>query len=432
MRRGFYDQTRVSAKFAIAMTALILSASADAATFKVLYNFCSRYQCSDGASPYAGLTVDKAGNLFGTTAGGGLVADGMRNWSYGTVYELTPDGTETVLHSFSGGSDGASPMSRVIEDPYGNLYGTAANGGSSACHLGCGTVYRISPDGVETTLHGFTGGADGYFSEASLVMDASGNLFGTTKYGGGTKVCFSNSCGTVFRIAPDGTETILHTFCLKAHCGDGFGPDAPLVLDLTGSLYGTTYNGGAHKDGEWHSCGGLGCGVIFRLNADGTETELYAFRGPRRDGAEPRSGITMDKSGNVYGTTLDGGGTCYRDHCGKGTVYKITPDGTETQLHVFRGGSDGAYPYGGVVLDRAGNLYGTTSGDNISCDVASPHCGTVFEITADGAYRVLHWFKGGRSGATPFAGLLLYRGKLYGTSTWGGANDGGTIFEITP
>jgi uncharacterized repeat protein (TIGR03803 family) len=206
----------------------------------VLYSFKGG---NDGADPNAAVIADAKGNFYGTTYGGGT--SGL-----GTVFELAADGTETVLYSFKGGSDSANPFASLILDAKGNLYGTTYSGGSG----NHGTVFKLAPDGTETVLHSFAGGSDGTSPDSSLTEDNNGNLYGSTLYGGSTD-CSGNGCGIVYKLAADGTETVLHAFAGS----DGAQPNASLLAGKKGELVGTTYNGGNT------GCGGTGCGVIFKI-----------------------------------------------------------------------------------------------------------------------------------------------------------------------
>jgi uncharacterized repeat protein (TIGR03803 family) len=388
-------------------TALAMLASLDTAhagRFRVLYSFAGG---SDGAYPEAGLIKDLAGNLYGTTTGGGI------SYGYGTVFELAPDGIETVLYAFTGGSDGNDPYAGLIRDSAGNLYGTTAFGG--ARHYG--TVFELAPDGTETVLHSFTG-SDGADPFAGLIKDKAGNLYGTTEEGGSTS-CEGYGCGTVFELAPDGTETVLHAF---TGGNDGDDPIGGLIKDSAGNLYGTTVNGGGT------GCG-YGCGTVFKLAPDGTETVLYAFTGGS-DGAGPAAGLIKDSAGNLYGTTEGGGGTSCNSGYGCGTVFEFAPDGTETVLHAFTGGNDGATPFAGLIKDSAGNLYGTTFLGGTYGG------GVVFKVAADGTETVLHAFTV-KNGTNPFAGLIKdSAGNLYGTTSGGGNTSCnapygcGTVFRL--
>jgi len=240
-----------------------------------------------GADPLAGLVRDAAGNLYGTTASGG--ASGL-----GTVFKVSAGGAETVLHSFTGGSDGEYPYASVIRDAAGNLYGTTYAGGAS----GLGTVFKIDTQAHETVLYSFRGGADGEYPSAGLVRDAAGNLYGTTNSGG------SSGGGIVFKISSAGKETVLHSF---KGGKDGEYPYASVIRDAAGNLYGTTYGGGAS-----------GWGTVFEIDPTGKETVLYTFTGAA-DGASPEGGLVQDTAGHLYGTTKYGGAF------GAGTVFELSP-----------------------------------------------------------------------------------------------------------
>jgi len=317
------------------------------------------------------LISDAAGNLYGTNSSGGTYT------YYGTVFELTPTAgggwTEQVLHSFNNnGTDGLYPSSGLIFDAAGNLYGTTSGGGDYSCNGSsqCGTVFELSPtEGggwTETVLHSFGAGTDGSGPTGSLIFDGGGNLYGAT-YAGGT-----SNVGTVFELSPNGsggwTESVLYSF--NNNGSDGNYPYAGLVFDSAGNLYGTTYYGGTSNQGS-----------IFKLSPNGgggwTETVLHSFdfNFNETDGAYPTAGVIFDHAGNLYGTT-DNGGTC-----NYGTAFEFSPAGggnwTETVLHSFcNGGADGYRPFAGLIIDHAGNLYGTTSvgGSGTSA------IGTVFEI----------------------------------------------------
>lgn len=266
----------------------------------------------DGAGPAAVLVEDEEGSLYGTTEAGGLKGGG-------TLFKIDATGHETILHNFagpSGGGDGAYPHAGVIRDATGHLYGTTYGGGVADQ----GVAYEIDPSGVETVLHSFTGGIDGGRPTSALVIDSSGNLYGTTQYGGNGE-CYGAGCGVVFELSPhlDGTwdEAVLYVFCSQPGCSDGAAPVmGPLVRDPAGNLYGTTFSGGDDRD-----CGG--CGVVYKLDPAGYETVLYTFRGGS-DGSGPWAGLAMDVAGNLYGTTVDGGKRC-ADSTTCGVVFKIAP-----------------------------------------------------------------------------------------------------------
>ena len=361
----------------------------------VLYSFKGG---SDGIYPNGSVLRDSAGNFYGTTYQGGIVNSN----GYGTVFKLAPDGTETVLYAFAGvPSDGANPSAGLIEDKQGNLYGTAEAAGK-----GAGIVFEVAPNGTETVLYFFcsqTNCTDGAFPEAGLIVDSAGNFYSTTYEGG------AYGRGTVFKLAPNGTETVLYSFCVKTNCTDGYGPVAGLVEDKKGNLYGTTFAGGASN-----------AGTVFKLSPNGTETVLHSFTGGS-DGSDPRAGLIM-KGGNLYGTTEYGGAN------GDGTVFEVTRDGTETVLHVFGdNGLYGAEPEGGLIEDSAGNFYGTTAAGGAN---GANNGGTAFRLAPNGTETVLHSFTGGSDGDDPVAGLIMKGGHLYGTTSGGGASNYGTIFEV--
>ena len=344
---------------------------------------------SDGSFPEAGLIADSSGNLYGTTIAGGKPG-------YGTVVKLSPGGTETVLHSFTGGTDGAGPLAGLIADSRGNLYGTAEK-----------VVFKLSPSGTETVLYSFTGGSDGNGADAGLIADSSGNLYGTTIAGG------KSGYGTVVKLSPGGTETVLYSFCSLPNCTDGSFPIAGLIADSSGNLYGTTVFGGASGDG-----------VVFKLTPGGTETVLYSFTGGS-DGANPYAGLFADSSSNLYGTAEYGGArSCLGMNVGCGVVFKLSPSGTETVLYSFTGGSDGGNPTAGLIADSSGNLYGTTSAGASGSGCGGKFdfgCGVVFKLSPNGTYTVLHSFTGGSDGGVPLAGLIAdSSGNLYGTTEGGG------------
>jgi uncharacterized repeat protein (TIGR03803 family) len=316
------------------------------------------------------------------------------------VFKLDSAGTETVLHSFTGGADGASPHAGLIRDAQGNLYGTTLSGGASDY----GTVFRVTATGTETVLYRFTG-ADGASPYAGLIRDAQGNLYGTT-YGGGT---YGN--GTVFKVTLTGTETVLYSFTGGA---DGGNSVAGLIRDAQGNLYGTTQIGGAY-----------GYGTAFKLTPTGTQTVLHSFSVV--DGAYPLA-LIGDGKGIFYG--VSGGGAV-----DSGKVFKLTLTGKEKVLYSFTGGVDGSVPLG-IVRDPEGNLYGTTSygGDLNGCNSNPPYgCGVVFKLTPTGTETILYSFIGGTDGQRPFAAPIRdAQGNLYGTTYFGGAYGYGTVFKVIP
>jgi uncharacterized repeat protein (TIGR03803 family) len=340
----------------------------------MLYTFSGAIAGPDGALPSSGLVADAAGDLYGTTIAGGSFNSGICSSGCGIIFKVNPSGEETILYTFTGGADGLAPNG-IIFDRAGNLYGTARwSGQNGEC---CGTVFKLAPNGTLTTLYTFTGGADGYAPAGSLVLDESGNLYGATSYGGNTSECITESfpagCGVIFKIGTNGDETVLYTFTGGT---DGAEPNGSLLLDASGNLYGTAFAGGnAQCNNELDSY--PGCGVVFELTASGSEKVLHAFRAVKDDGANPDSGLARDSSGDLFGTTLNGG--AYKD----GTVFQVNA-GKLTLLHSFHKYVDGWLPQGGVVRDDAGNLYGTAAGNNVGCpsDYYLGACGTVFKVVA--------------------------------------------------
>ena len=363
---------------------------------ETLYSFTGG---TDGANPYFGnLILDAAGNLYGTTFAGGSSSGA------GVVFMVTPAGGEKVLYSLSSAS-GCSPTGGVIRDAKGNFYGTTTGCGAN----GSGTVFKITAGRTGTVLYNFTGGSDGGQPFSGLLRDDAGNLYGTTNEGGAAG-CFGLGCGTVFEVTPDGIETVLHAFAGGA---DGENPVGSLVRDSEGNLYGTTGQDGA-------GC----CGTVFQLTPSETENILFSFNFSDGTGPGPNR-LVRDAGGNIYGTTSGGGAS------GGGTIFKIAADGTESTLYNFTGGADGFAPYGGVIRDAKGNLYGTAfQGAGIDCN--DDGCGTMYVLTPAGKFQVLHTFTGGRDGGNPAAGLVMDQaGNLYGTTYTGGAHGYGTVFKLT-
>jgi uncharacterized repeat protein (TIGR03803 family) len=403
---------------ALSVLLLIVASPALAQTESVLYSFGS--QASDGNYPDAGLIFDGNGNLYGTTQGGGA-------HGYGAVFELTAAGQEKVLYSFgSESSDGRGPYAGVTFDTAGNLYGTTLGGGADRCANAyvCGTVFELTAAGTEKVLHSFGNpyrydGAqgDGTYPFAGVIFDDAGNLYGTTSFGGDLE-CGGYGCGTIFRLTSKGKgkikEKILYRF--GRHAGDGENPYAGLIFDNAGNLYGTTFDGGYY-----------GYGTVFELTAAGKEKVLYSFGRYPGDGLHPEAGLIFDNAGNLYSTTIYGGaygdGTVFEltadgtenilnsfgspgdvenpigglifDSNGNlygsasfggayyaGAVFELTAAGTEKVLYTFGSQTgDGLYPYATPIFDNNGNLYGTTShGGDLECE-APYGCGTVFKLT---------------------------------------------------
>jgi uncharacterized repeat protein (TIGR03803 family) len=404
-----------------------------APSFMVLYSFAGHPM--DGQYPVADLVRDAAGNLYGTTIGGGGSNACFPFPGCGTIFKVGPTGTETILHTFTRG-DGANPAAALVRDTVGNLYGTAGSGGpTGTCYppYGCGVVFKLSPSGTYTILHSFTGAPDGAFPNG-LIEDAAGNFYGTTSDGGtSSSTCFNSfvpGCGAVFKLSPSGTETLLYSFTGGL---DGANPDAALVRDAAGNLYGTTVGGGVSS-----ACPD-GCGTAFKLSPSGAETVLHSFTGGA-DGGQPVAGLIRDAAGNLYGTTTVGGSgvnrLCQGGTCG--VVFKLSPSGTETVLHNFTRG-DGATPNADLIQDAAGNLYGTTFGGGAHGHGVVFELIRCSSSPSGYDFKVLYNFTGGADGTTPFAGLVRdTAGNLYGTTAYGGTltrdcNAGcGVVFRLTP
>jgi uncharacterized repeat protein (TIGR03803 family) len=427
------------ASFVLILVGLVLTTGISAwasDTFTVLYDF----NPPTGYFPVGDLIFDSAGNLYGTTAWGGLISQNCE-FDCGVVFELSPSGggwTYTVLYYFTGGSDGGEPGGRLTLDAKGNLYGTASIGGTvggPCSSTGCGTVFELSPSGGNWTfavLHSFTG-SDGTDPVTGLTPDGAGNLYGTTSSGG------SGGDGIVFELVPSGGTWTFSTLYNFTSYSDGVSPFSDLAIDSVGNLYGATLRGGSSKP----SClGGNGCGTVFELSPSGGSWQfslLHTFQGIKEgakagDGIYPWGALAMDSAGNVYGTTYEGGKTC--NSC-NGTVFKLSQSAgkwKEQILHRFGGKTaDGEGPLGGVTIDKAGNLYGTTHDGGANCG----DCGTVFQLTPNRKgtgwkFTSLYSFYGA-DGGEPRAGVVPdASGNLYGTTTSGGADGSGTLFELSP
>jgi uncharacterized repeat protein (TIGR03803 family) len=394
-----------SVRFCSLLTLGVFTASGvRAAQFEVLHTFAGGV--TDGEYPAGGFVSDGSGGFYGTTQGGGAS-------DLGVVFHLAANGPETLLHSFAGGGDGAYPNS-LVPGRDGSLYGTTEHGGNAGCGgTGCGTVFKISPDGSESVLHTFqSGGEDGAFPLGGL-LDRHGNLFGTTN-AGGIDNCTdfgTTGCGTVFELTHTGKFKLLYRFTGE---DDGYGPAIAPILDRAGNLYGTAEFGGT---------GGLG--VVFKLTPDGDETVVHAF--VIAEGATPGA-LVMDNSGNFYGTANVGG-----PQGAQGTVFKIAPDGTETTLHAFGASGDGDYPLAVLLRDKNGNLIGATPYGGGGTGCGGGGCGVLYKIAPDGTETIPHVFSDNRltkDGGIPTLGLLLKDSALYGMTDAGGANDKGTVFRV--
>jgi uncharacterized repeat protein (TIGR03803 family) len=345
----------------------------------------------DGTHPSAEL-INVKGTLYGTTPYGGSNGSG-------TVFSITTSGKETVLHSFGGSHDGAAPMARLLYIK-GTLYGTTSSGGRN----GSGTVFSITPVGVEKVLYSFDN-AYSYARNGGTVplaglIDVNGTLYGTTYYGGAHGCNTAYFCGTVFSITMSGDHKVLHNF--GATNNDGENPAAALV-NVNGTLYGTTYWGGKG-----------GSGTVFRISAAGKYHTVYSFGTNPNDGLNPTAAL-IDIRGTLYGTTSGG--------VRGGNVFSVATNGTEKVICSFSG-SNGSQPLGGVIALK-GVLYGTTAMGG------AKNVGTVFSVTTSGEHTVLHSFRAG-SGENPRAGVLAVGGTLYGTTYGNVRNSHGNVFSLTP
>jgi uncharacterized repeat protein (TIGR03803 family) len=324
--------------------------------------------------------------------------------------------TFTVLHEFTGGTDGQNPQAALVRDGSGNLYGTTPFGGTSDyCGYGgpgCGVVFKIDAGGHETIVHAFTGAPnDGAYPYDSLLVGGDGTLYGTTAAGG------EAGTGTVFKITPSGGESILHSFGALDY---GTYPLGGLVMDAEGVIYGTTEEGGVGT-----SCWGA-CGTVFRIDADGTYTVLVNFEAPSE---YPGATLTMDPEGDLYGSTSGNGGCCL------GTIFRVAKDAisTATTMHTFMGGAAGSTPIGSLLQDTQGRIYGaTTAGGDLNCPLTEGDgCGVLYELSPKGGLMVLHAFAGQADGAIPFGGLVRDKsGNLFGTTSRGGTANFGTVFKL--
>lgn len=437
--------------------ALVLSAAAhplaaQLPAYAVLHTFTG----ADGAVPYGTLTGDLAGNLYGTTIGGGDTADtpcqnGPFASGCGVVYKIDRHGNESVLYQFKGGTDGAFPASELLLDEAGNLYGTARGGGInpySNCDFlqGCGVVFKLDRHGNESLLYSFKGGADGFGVASGVVRDQFGNLYGDTVAGGDSNpICVGDgppgTCGVVYKLDPHGNQTVLHTFTGGA---DGYAPYGGLIRDWQGNLFGVTSSGGDETSTFCGATvpnltGATGCGTVFKIDQHGNFSEIHTFEG-KDGGPFPNGWLTADLAGNIYGITGNGGNLSLCGDLGCGTVYKIDRHGNESVLYDFTGPASVlpfiSTSFGSVVRDVFGNLYGAAYSGGDTTDPAcsaSGGCGVVFRLDPFGHYSVLHTFKGGADGANPQASLYLdLYGNLYGSTTTGGdpTCDCGTVFKI--
>ncbi len=409
--------------------------------FTTVYAF--RGAPTDGGNPSAALTLGSDGNFYGTTQDFGGSVKGYR---YGTVFEVSPSGSERMLYAFQGGADGAYPEAGITEGS-GVLYGATENGGSALCGNGCGTVFALVPSGsgyTERILHTFGArNPDGRNPVANVLVDGHGNIYGTTVWGGGTSCPFGSydlGCGVVYELTPDGsgyTEKLLYRF---RGGNDGAYPSSSLTMDTLGRIYGTTQFGGGTSCHFYPNP--PGCGTVFRITPKGHETVLYRFQGAP-DGADPLTSLLSLKGKRLIGATYYGGSLVCTIGCG--TVFELdrsTQGYTERVLHSFGDSGDGALPsdQNGLVADANGNIFGTTTAGGTGC-VGTGGCGTVFELSpSESGYSetVLHSFIRGTA-PTPQAGLTLdASGQIYGVMYNGvrrvhGCDHGcGTVFRVAP
>ncbi|MGA3351197.1 MAG: choice-of-anchor tandem repeat GloVer-containing protein [Candidatus Sulfotelmatobacter sp.] len=375
-----------------------LSQPAESQTYKVIYNFTG--EGDDGASPYGGPNLDPSGNLYGTTYAGG-------EFGAGNVYKLAPDGSSwkySTLYSFTGELDGDGPGFGTLAVYNDVLFGTTEGGG----YLGVAFKVGRSENGWrENVVHSFGQGTDGNEPIGGVVIDKAGNVYGTTLLGG----TYGN--GTVYQVTQSGVERVIYSFTGGS---DAVNPGAAVTLDAEGNLYGTTSFGGAYGDG-----------AVYKLSPAGDrwkETVLYSFRN-LNDGQNPVGGLVLDKAGNLYGGTFDGGAN------GGGTVYELSPSGGKWKLSIlysFTGGYGG--PYNKLTFDTAGNLYGATNGEGAN------GFGMVFKLAprnGDWTFTDLYDFVGGSDGGIPYGSLAIdAQGDIFGTTNIGGSDNQGVVFEITP
>jgi len=422
MSRTRFSIALKSASISIAVALLLMTGASADTSYKV-----DSFIESRGLGPAGTLIADKTGNIYGVTENGGTSGDGL-------AFELSRDVsgklTYSVLYNFAGNADGQNPGAGLVLDHNGDLYGTTPLGGNP--NGNSGIAYELTPAGdgqwTETVLYTFCPEAaclDGASPKSSLIFDGAGNLYGTTYSGG------ASNAGVVFELSPTTmgpwTEKVLYSFTVQAI---GLAPQAGLIFDSFGDLYGTDPAGGTGK-----RCPG-GCGFVYELtpSSDGEwqETTTYNFTGGG-DGGTPFGGLISDSHGNLYGTTSEGEGKTY------GTVFQLSLGGngqwTETTLHTFVN-TDGSGPRDAVALDRFGNIYGTTplGGNARSC---RDGCGTVFMLAPEGSGQysetTLHYFtgsRGGYDGAAPLSGVLIDHGAIYGTTPFGGVLGEGVLFRL--
>lgn len=398
-------------KVGMALVAMFLGASAvKASTTEVIYSFAGE---EDGEYCDTDVAVDAQGNLYGTSVLGG-------EFGGGTVWELSPVGggwVHTVLYSFTGGADGGEPYKGVTLDSAGNLYGTAVTGGAGSCEGGCGVTYKLTKSGntwTQRVIHSFSGGADGSGPGSRIALDKRGNVYGMTPTGG------ADGLGTIYQLRPKPNGNfglrVIHTFTGGA---DGSSGSAGKLVLRGGHIYGAATSGGTN-----------GSGAVFELTPTSVGEwdlkTLYSFQGVP-DGVFPYGALLFDSAGNIFGTTYYGG------TAGLGAIYKLTPtvagEWTETVLYSFQSGTDGNSSISNLVSDAAGNLYGTTSEGGLGS-------GTIFELSPqpndNWTESIPHSFQGSPDGAFPYAGMVGSGAIFYGATVHGGVNGDGAIYKFTP
>jgi uncharacterized repeat protein (TIGR03803 family) len=413
----------------VALAAHAQAAYAAAGAVKVLHSF--QGGSADGAVPLGPL-LNVSGTLYGTTTEGG--GTGCGGAGCGTVFAIGPDGTESVVHAFAGPpSDGATPFGGLVKVG-GTIYGTTNDGGANTCgSIHCGTVFSIGANGAEKIIYSFKGGSDGEYPAGSMVKLGS-LLYGTTYQGGGHTGCDTGyTCGTVFSITTAGAEKVIHAFTGVG--SDGGNPSGALI-EIAGTLYGTTEFGGLSQCTDTHNTP-IGCGVVYSMSTGGGDTILHAFKGGS-DGQTPSEGV-VDVGGQLFGTTIVGGaGSTCQGGCG--VIYSVTTGGNESVVYTFQQAANGFLPAGLVLSGN--NLYGVTYiGGKHGCTTGEG-CGVAYSASTGGIATVLHDFgKSAKDAELPDSRLIAVGSKLYGVSTHGGtgkctgpdnSTGCGTVYQLTP
>jgi len=423
----------LSALASVITLVLLTATVARAQSFYRLYSFCSLSKCTDGRMPTSVIQAT-TGEFYGTTSQGGANVNGYcpTTANCGTVFKITPSGKLTTLYTFCSQldcADGERPVAALIQATNGDFYGVTQYGGT---HNG-GTIFKITPSGVLTTLYNFcslANCADGILPVGGLMQASNGDFYGTTS---GSLISDNTTCtpaggagcGTVFKITPAGKLTTLYTFCSQPNCADGAFPSAALMQATNGDLYGTTALEGPNLDSA---------GTIFKITPTGDLTTLVTLCSQTycSDGELPVAPLLQAANGDLYGTTEHGGIS------GAGTVFQMTLGGTLSTLYTFCSQSlncgDGGVPLGAVIQGTDGNFYGGTSLFGAS-NVAEGAAGTAFQLTPSGVLTVLHTFCATNDdcpdGLSPNGALLqATNGDFYGTTEQGGAHNGGEIFLL--